>query len=76
MLTWETLTELEPKLLDLEQEIRQEVAYDRDRWYKYYKRRMRTLVGWDREKGPEVLQTCQAYDVAYFHLYKILDSKP
>ena len=73
MLTWHDLVMLEPRLLDLERSIRREGPYDRDVWYKIYKPDLRLLVGFDREKGPEILQTAEAYDVAYNHLYRLYD---
>ena len=33
---------------------------------------MRLLVGFDREEGPEILQTAKAYDVAYNYLLRIM----
>ena len=85
-LTWEHLTEIEPRLLALEAEAR---AYRAQRgafcanavWYGYepgsvgLKRRLSDLVGWERRdqtKRGSRLTSPDAYDVAYHHLYNLL----
>ncbi len=77
--TWERLTEIEPKLLDLEAEIR---AIKPGRgfcanyvWYGYehrpsLKHRLCALVGWSSDNAK--LRGHEAYDLAYSYLYGLL----
>lgn len=80
--TWASLTALQPRLLDLEDDLR--VAMSRNLqlpghfpldviWhYAGFKRRLTRLVGWHAEHP--ILGTCTAYEVAYGHLWDLMES--
>jgi hypothetical protein len=79
--TWRTLVRIEPALAALETEIRALRPAPGERfcangcWYGFrghrgIKPRLERLVGWDAV-DPR-LATCQAYDLAYDHLYRLL----
>lgn len=79
--TWEDLIALEPRLEQLERDIRYHASQHRvDRycanrhWYGYlglgFKDRLCVLVGW--EARGMTLRSSEAYDVAYDHLYALL----
>lgn len=73
--TWEQLAELEPRLRSLQERARQVrdpggPSFCANRvWFNEFKPELLYLVGWMREKGPAVLQTSRAYDVAYRTIY-------
>jgi hypothetical protein len=79
-LTWTVLTEIEPRLLDLERRIkavkRPRSGYfcANDWWYGRggFKRDMLRLVGWDARSNDARITTPEAYDLAYHHLYNLL----
>lgn len=67
-LTWEHIAELEPRVLQLLDQIKTERPHDGNYlwiWYRY-KDRLSELVGWGREttSHPE-LQSSAAYDIVY-----------
>ena len=78
------LAALEPKLLPLFNEAAEisgrtlpENFCANSIWFVYdghagIKRRLMPLVGWDRQDGPELLQTSEAYDVVYQTIYDAL----
>lgn len=83
--TWETLTEAEPRLLELYRAVSAvkddgtEPAFcANDLWYGEdgFKDRMAALVGWGREEEgaapADFLTTEEAYDLAYTTLYDLL----
>jgi hypothetical protein len=73
-LTWESIAELEPKVLVLLREIKAEPPHEYDYLsiWRRYKERLSDLVGWDAETAahPE-LRSSAAYDIVY---HKLLDS--
>ena len=67
-LTWEHIAVLEPQVLDLVSEIKDEHPSEANHlflWRKY-KERLCEMVGWDRESSeyPE-LRSSMAYDIVY-----------
>lgn len=85
-MTWDELVRLEPRLLDLEREVRA-IRDDKRKpsfcanavWLGYgipglagLKLKMTRLVGWEARGKAEGLHTERAYDVAYSHLYGLL----
>lgn len=78
-ITWEYIVQLEPKLLELEKQIKA-VKDDRTKpsfcannvWYRQFKPKMVVLVGWSSKSKLPELMTDDAYDVAYDHLYALL----
>lgn len=81
---WDRLVEEEPRLADLLAEARtvkdEGGAYfcANQVWYGYgdprrgFKARLLPLVGWERNGGPSLLTTPQAYDVGYQTIYDAL----
>jgi hypothetical protein len=80
-LDWEDLVDLEPRLEQLERDIKYHAGQHRAgrycanrHWFGYtgvgFKDRLLDLVGWEA-KG-SALRSSEAYDVAYHHLYAIL----
>lgn len=45
-----------------------------DFFYLYIKPEICDLTGWDRKKGPEHLQTSEAYDVLYEHILDLIEA--
>ncbi len=55
-MTWEELTKLEPRLLDLEKKVRENRPNDRIKWSNDYKTTITSLVGFYRkEEGHQEL---------------------
>ena len=81
MLTWNDLTEREPRLVELLMDIKR-VKDDKTKrsfcanrvWYQDFKPRLIEIVGWYSEKDDPMLRTQEAYDIAYDHLYSRLPS--
>lgn len=79
MLTWNDLTEREPRLIGLLIDIKM-VKDDKAKrsfcanqvWYRDFKPRVITLVGWYAELDDPMLRTMEAYDIGYQYLYKHL----
>lgn len=75
-ITWESLCEREPRLIDLLKEAqrlrrnRPLKYYPGDTWYHNLKPKMSDLVGYG--STDEVLSTSQAYDLVYQKLYHAL----
>lgn len=72
MVTWEELVELEPELMELEKLIRKRKPNTIKNWYAEYLPILIELVGYYRKKESEILETRQAYDVAYQYLINIV----
>lgn len=89
-LTWKKLTELEPRLLDLERRARNSAkgqdcyCYERawfgdSTWGSGFKAEMVKLIGWKRQRDDaapviEQLHTPEAYQIAYDTLLRVLPS--
>jgi hypothetical protein len=87
MVTFKTLCKLEPRLQDLETQIREagEKAGTSDvltLWFGYptlktrtngFKAKMANLVGWYRDPVDGVLSSSDAYSVAYASLFSLLE---
>ncbi|MBC6462622.1 hypothetical protein [Actinomadura sp. HBU206391] len=80
--SWAALTDAEPRLLTLERDIRSGAARHLKRngpvtidhlWAGHggYKRRLTQLAGWSAANP--YLRTSTAYEVAYRHLYSVLE---
>jgi hypothetical protein len=84
-LTFTELCEIEPRLHSLFIEAQHisdglQVFRTLEAWYGYgdfrgrgLKKKMLPLVGWHRDKGPDIMRTCDAYMTAYT---TILDAIP
>jgi hypothetical protein len=82
-LSWEDLTDLEPRLEQIERDVlfhasrsRSGAPYCANRfWYGYlglgFKDRLCAVVGWESDRRT-TLRSSEAYDVAYDHLYALL----
>ncbi|HPA14894.1 MAG TPA: hypothetical protein PKV75_06440 [Desulfobacterales bacterium] len=75
-MTFQEMCEIDPRLKDLERDIlkfrdarRRVKNID---WYHCFKPRLSMLVGFDA-KTP-MLSSCECYDVAYRHLYDLLQN--
>ncbi len=86
MITYQELEELEPKLIELLAEAKRSAEMP-GTWgaknYLWYgqngsrgmKHSIVGIVGMFRKKGPAILQTSEAYDVAYKELYRTLSQR-
>ncbi len=78
-LTFEMLSDLEPGL----KRLREDIQEARPRgwsdvqilWYRGFKPRMHSLVGFMRDDNHPILSTSEAYDVCYHTLYRQLESR-
>jgi hypothetical protein len=72
--TWQTLCQLEPRLLLLERELLASPPMDGD-WHVYEqaKQRLRPLVGWGRRDGHDVLGSSAAWEVAIDAVLSIIE---
>lgn len=68
-MTIEKLLELSPGLRSLYRSAKtyktQDAREQMRIWYDYYKPRLRTLVGWDKEPFDPILSTNEAWDLAH-----------
>jgi len=74
-LTWERITELEPRVLGLLEEIKAERPHEGNYlWiWRNYKQRLSDLVGWGREAATHcVLRSSAAYNIVYDKLLNSL----
>jgi hypothetical protein len=80
-LNWEDLIELEPRLEQIERDVRYHAEHHRTGpycanrfWYGYdglgFKDRLCAVVGWGSDG--QRLRSSEAYDLAYDHLYALL----
>jgi hypothetical protein len=78
MPTFEALAEIEPRLAELKQEAASVVddggkSFCANRvWYSRFKPRLNSLVGFDRDTGPAVIRSCNAWDLAIRVIYREL----
>jgi hypothetical protein len=79
MITWDELVELEPRLLDLEKDVKsvkddqsRESFCANDVWYGIFRSDLSSLVGRYSRGNDAKLRTPYAFEVAYNHLYELL----
>ncbi len=74
-MTWNDLTEREPRLVNLLWEIKKvkdegKSSFCRNvAWFGMFDRKLENLVGWYSEIDDPMLRTSEAYDFAYRYLY-------
>jgi hypothetical protein len=82
-LTFELLSQCEPRLIDLEDQCRKvrkskNKSWEREQiWYHDLKHQMLKLIGFMRNPGPGNIEcqlySSEAYNVVYSHLIKVLE---
>jgi hypothetical protein len=76
-LTWDELVEIEPRLDSLLAQV-EDSRPSRKKGFNYeiawgrFKDPISDLVGWHRRDGDPRLQTREAYEVVYWHLWHVL----
>jgi hypothetical protein len=71
MVSWEALTEIEPYLLTLLDQVKEADTRGGcvvDLWPHLIKPQLRSLVGWEAIGQPHEIRTCEAWDVAVSRL--------
>ena len=77
-LTWQLLTEREPRLAQLLKEAKAVSAHGdanfcaNQVWYREFKPRLLRLVGWLARTDDAIIRGCEAYDIAYRTVYSVL----
>jgi hypothetical protein len=76
-LTWQELVKREPRLRDLLREARAVDDSDphfcaNEVWYRHFKPALCELVGWDARVQDGVVNSSEAYDIAYDKIYNAL----
>ena len=74
-LTWERMTQVEPRLVSLVARARRNRPRRRDFWrtYESYKRELKTLAGW--HAGHRALRSIDAFDIATERLLAALEGR-